>query len=370
MTKILIADDETNILTLAGAMFKEQGMSVLTAKDGQEAITLALQEKPDILITDIIMPNKSGFEVCHAIRNTPDIADMPIIILSALGGEFNKLTGFEEGADDYVTKPFKIEELKARVNALLFRYKSRHAQKHEETLPLPLLQNIELVPTGMSQLDTHLFGGLPKGSNILVSGPLGKGKSTFIRKFVAEGILKGERSLFVALDDDPKRIRAMLDLLLPNPAAEYEQMNAIRFVDAYSWSTFSKEAEERFSINGALDLNQLSGVISDASFELGHSVQRKLGGRRVIDSISSLLTDFDLPSVQRFLNQITRTSLAFGGVTTLFVLEEGTVSEQVINNVKYIMDGYLEFSELEGHAVVRVGHMKWSKYHKQWEPIF
>ena len=95
MTKILIADDEPNTLLLTSVMFQDLGMEVFKAKDGQEAIDLADQHKPDLILTDVIMPKKDGFEVCAHVRNNPEIAHAPIIILSALGYEYNKITGLE-----------------------------------------------------------------------------------------------------------------------------------------------------------------------------------------------------------------------------------------------------------------------------------
>ncbi len=100
--------------------------------------------------------------------------------------------------------------------------------------------------------------------------------------------------------------------------------------------------------------------------ERGQSIQEKGGGRRLIDSISSLLISFDLGTVQRFLNQIARTGIAFGGVTTLFVLEEGTVDETLLNNVKYIMDGVIEFKRDDTNHQCRVSSMKWAKSNPAW----
>ena len=101
MSKILIADDESNILMLLGVMLKEIDAEVITAEDGEIAIQKAKEHQPDLIITDVVMPKKNGFEVCRTIRNTPEIENTPIIILSALGDEYNKITGFEEGADDF-----------------------------------------------------------------------------------------------------------------------------------------------------------------------------------------------------------------------------------------------------------------------------
>ncbi len=368
MTKILIADDEPNILLLTQMLFQEMGYDVITAVNGEDAIHKISVERPDLIITDVVMPKKSGFEVCRHVRSQadPKIAELPIIILSAMGDEYNKITGFDGGADDYITKPFSVDELKSRTKALLLRRSSLVSQE----VSLPSFDNADAsilkVSTGLPQLDDCLSGGLPKGSNILVVGPIGKGKSSFSRDFISNGLKHSERCLFVALDDNPKQIRSQLAINLPRSISEYETSNLLRFVDAYSWSTLSLPEDEPFVIKGNLELNQLAGSISDAGVELGQTVQSKLGGRRVIDSISSLLINFDLPSVQRFLNQIARTAISFGHVTTLFILEEGTVSDQVLNNIKYIMDGVLEFSEKDDKRVVRVSSMKWAKYNNQW----
>ncbi|MBT5953523.1 response regulator [bacterium] len=367
MTKILIADDELNILTLAGAVFENAGMDVTTAVNGAEAIEKAIEIKPDIIITDIIMPEKNGFQVCKEVRQHEGLSDVPIIILSALGDDYNKLNGFEEGADDYLTKPFNIEELKARVNALLMRHKAK--LKKVDDKPIETTVEIEKISTGSSNLDNQLYGGIPKGSNILILGPIGKGKSSFVRQFMCEGLKNSVKSLFICMDDDPNRIRKRMNTKIDNNLAHLEDCNTIKFIDAYSWSSFTPTDGEEFAVSGVLDLNHLSGLISDASQVIGQSIQEKKGGRRVIDSISSLLINFELPDVQRFLSQIARTSIPFGNVTTLFVLEEGTVSDQVLNNVKYIMDGIIEFNETNDVRQARVQHMKWSKYNKDWTAL-
>ena len=364
MTKILIADDERNILMLLEVILKDLNAEVFTAENGLVAIELAKKHKPDLVITDVIMPFKNGFEVCSELRNTPELAHIPVIILSALGDEYNKITGFEEGADDYVTKPFSVEELKARVKALLFR---RQARSKEKTIVVSEEEaKLTFIPTGLPLFDKSLGGGLPRGSNILITGQLGSGKSSFSREVLVRSLLRRESALFVAIDDDPSRIRQKLDELLPKPVSEFESNDLLRMIDAYSWSIPSLTAKETFSLSGNLELNQLSGLIADAGAEIGQSVQKKMGGIRVIDSISSLLVHFDLAQAQRFINQIARTALAFGGVTTLFLAEEGTVSEQIINNIKYSMDCIIEIREHADQRQIRVSLMKWRDYSNQW----
>lgn len=374
MPKILIADDEANILMLTSILFRDIGFEVIGAVDGEEAIEKAISEHPDIIVTDLIMPKKGGHDVCRHIRNVPELAHIPIIILSAMGDEYSKITGFEEGADDYITKPFNIDELKARVNALLMRSEGRNSSSTRPTpdLPAPSDQKNSLlapVSTGLSKLDECLFGGVPKGSNILLTGPLGLGKSSFARSFIVGGLQASEAGLFVAIDDNPSHIRNEMDQKLDKTTAHHENIRNLRFVDGYSWCSPNGSSSEQFAVTGSLELNALSSVISDAGATVGQTVQEKRGGRRVIDSISSLCLHFSLAEVQRFVNQISRTALAFGGVTTLFILEEGTVTPQVLNNIKYIMDGIIQFGRINDKQHVRVSSMKWSKYKPDWIPL-
>ncbi len=358
--KILIADDEPGVVDLIGDSLRGAGYDVSSASDGEEALQKIKKEGPDLVLLDVRMPKKDGFQVCKEVRGSPERSGTPIIIVSALGDEYNKITGFSEGADDYITKPVNLDELKARVKALLLRSHGLPPQMSG------VKESLESIPSGISGLDKVLGGGVPKGSNILVIGTLGTGKSAFGRMFIASGIKRSERLMFVTLDDDPILVRKELSALLPGPTSNYEKLGMIRIVDGYSWSTGQARAEEKYSISGTLDLTQLASVISDAGAELGQTVQAKAGGRRAIDSISSLLVNFELPHVQRFLSQIARTSLAFGGVTTLYLMEEGSVTEQVLSNIKYIMDGVIELADVKGKRSLRVSHMKWIKYSKDW----
>jgi len=317
------------------------------------------------------MPKKGGHDVCRHIRNVPELAHVPIIILSAMGDEYSKITGFEEGADDYITKPFNIDELKARVNALLMRSEARNQPSAQPApdLPAPKETLSEPVPTGLAKLDACLYGGVPKGSNILLTGPLGLGKSSFARSFIMGGLQASEAGLFVAIDDNPSHIRHEMDQKLTKNTNHHENIRNLRFVDGYSWCSPNGSSSEKFAVTGSLELNALSSVISDAGATVGQTVQEKRGGRRVIDSISSLCLRFSLAEVQRFVNQVSRTALAFGGVTTLFILEEGTVTPQVLNNIKYIMDGIIQFDRIDNKQHLRVGSMKWSKYKPDWIPL-
>ncbi|HQU36006.1 MAG TPA: response regulator transcription factor [Anaerolineales bacterium] len=115
---ILVVDDEPKIVRLARDYLEKNGFRVVTAADGQSALTIARREKPDLLILDLMLPQMDGREVCRILRRESDV---PIIMLTALSEEIDQVTGLEIGADDYITKPFSVRALVARVRALLRR---------------------------------------------------------------------------------------------------------------------------------------------------------------------------------------------------------------------------------------------------------
>ena len=116
--RILVVDDEKTLRDMLEYNLRREGYSVLTAAGGQEAVRLAEEERPDLVILDIMLPGMSGFDVLRAVRRH---ATMPVLMLSAREEEIDKVLGLELGADDYLTKPFSLRELLARVRAMLRR---------------------------------------------------------------------------------------------------------------------------------------------------------------------------------------------------------------------------------------------------------
>ncbi|MGC8781621.1 MAG: response regulator [Anaerolineae bacterium] len=119
--KVLLVDDEQDILRLLSFALQAEGYQVITALNGLDALKLVRQERPDIMILDVMMPGMDGFEVCNELRSKPDTAGLPIIMLSALGQVADRVRGLRGGADDYVAKPVNLEELSARIAAVLSR---------------------------------------------------------------------------------------------------------------------------------------------------------------------------------------------------------------------------------------------------------
>ena len=117
--KILIADDEPNILVSLEFLMKREGYEVLLARDGNEALAVIARERPALVLLDVMMPGKSGFDVCQEVRSNDALSAMKIVLLTAKGRETDIAKGMALGANDYITKPFSTKDLAARVRALL-----------------------------------------------------------------------------------------------------------------------------------------------------------------------------------------------------------------------------------------------------------
>jgi two-component system phosphate regulon response regulator PhoB len=118
---ILVVEDEAALVTLLRYNLEREGFRVAEARDGEEALLMAREQKPDLVILDWMLPLLSGLEVCRQLRRGPETRSVPIIMLTARGEEGDKLRGLDSGADDYVTKPFSPSELIARIRAALRR---------------------------------------------------------------------------------------------------------------------------------------------------------------------------------------------------------------------------------------------------------
>lgn len=127
--KVLVVDDEKLIVKGIRFSLEQDGMEVSCAYDGEEALALAKSEKFDIILLDVMLPGLTGFEVCQQIR---DFSNVPIIMLTAKDDDMDKILGLEYGADDYITKPFNILEVKARIKAIMRRSASDSKEKKPE----------------------------------------------------------------------------------------------------------------------------------------------------------------------------------------------------------------------------------------------
>ena len=130
---ILVVEDEAALVTLLRYNLEREGFRVAAAADGEEALLLAREEKPDLVLLDWMLPLLSGIEVCRQLRRMTETRSVPIIMLTARGEEGDKLRGLDSGADDYITKPFSPRELVARVKAVLRRTEKQASERDKAT---------------------------------------------------------------------------------------------------------------------------------------------------------------------------------------------------------------------------------------------
>ncbi|MCL2497790.1 MAG: response regulator transcription factor [Symbiobacteriaceae bacterium] len=161
MHTVLVVDDDQHIRELLHLYLSKEGYMVIHAADGDEAIALALQHKPALILLDIMLPGRSGFQVCQELRER---LTTPIIMISAKGEEIDKVTGLDLGADDYIAKPFSPREVVARVKAVLRRMAERDSGSQEEIRRGNLYLNLT---QWIVQVEGHIITLTPKETELL-----------------------------------------------------------------------------------------------------------------------------------------------------------------------------------------------------------
>ncbi len=148
---ILVVDDEKTIRTLLNVNLTKEGYNVIEAVDGAEAIDMALEQKPDLILLDVMLPKVDGLSVCKRIKNTMNI---PILMVSAKDGDVDKILGLELGADDYITKPFNIREVIARIKANLRKVEASSKSVDSQDRPA---KSENIIKVGALTLDLDRF---------------------------------------------------------------------------------------------------------------------------------------------------------------------------------------------------------------------
>jgi DNA-binding response OmpR family regulator len=153
--RILVADDDAWILRMVTTVLEKRGHTVITATDGEEAFEKAVAEPPDLVITDVMMPNMDGWTLIRALRARPEFSFVPVIFLTALGSDDDRIRGFRLGADDYLPKPFRFEELDLRVEKTMKRTRSL-----EESARKQVAETSESTPPAEGEKSAGISGSL------------------------------------------------------------------------------------------------------------------------------------------------------------------------------------------------------------------
>jgi len=142
--KVLLVDDEPDILEFISYNMRKEGFQVFTASNGQEALELAKAEKPELIILDVMMPEMDGIETCEELKRIPSLKNSIVAFLTARGEDYSQIAGFEAGADDYITKPVKPKVLISRAKALLKRYRSEEDPELDKSSPIIRLGELSI----------------------------------------------------------------------------------------------------------------------------------------------------------------------------------------------------------------------------------
>ncbi|MSP61263.1 MAG: response regulator [Myxococcales bacterium] len=179
--KVLIVDDDLWLLRMVSTVLNARGCQVITASDGKEGYTKALQVRPDLVVTDVLMPGMDGWALVRSLRACADFALVPVIFLTALGADDDRLRGYRLGADDYLTKPFRFEELDLRVaNALRRRQEVIDAAAALRRVPAQCGAQGSLDQLGLATLLTMLE--IERKSGLLVLRSRGATGRLFTRE--------------------------------------------------------------------------------------------------------------------------------------------------------------------------------------------
>jgi two-component system alkaline phosphatase synthesis response regulator PhoP len=205
--KILIVDDEIDIIELLSYNLKKENFTVVTSMNGKEAINIASKIKPDIILMDVMMPEMDGIEACRQIKDIPQLKNIPLIFLTARGEEFSELAGFEAGADDYIIKPIKPRVLISRLKAILRRNISDNTTQDKMEFP-----DLKIDRESFSVTYLGKVLQFPKKEFELLSLLASKPGKVFTREQILESIW-GDDVLVVdrTIDVHIRKIREKLD---------------------------------------------------------------------------------------------------------------------------------------------------------------
>jgi two-component system, OmpR family, alkaline phosphatase synthesis response regulator PhoP len=199
--KILLVDDEEDILEFLSYNLEKEGFQIKTANNGREAIQEALEFDPDLILLDVMMPKMDGIETCEEIRRIPELNNVLVAFLTARGEDYSQIAGFDAGGDDYITKPIKPKLLVSRVKALLKRYKkSKQSSSSENTIHPVADITIDLERYLVIFKGTEMF--LPKKEFELLNLLLSKPDKVFTREEIfhyvwGDNIIVGDRTIDV-----------------------------------------------------------------------------------------------------------------------------------------------------------------------------
>ena len=275
MVKILVVDDEKDILDLLIVDLNDLGFDVCTANNEASALGQIYRERPDIVLLDVMMPVIDGYEGFAKLRRDPSTKNLPVVLLTAISATEGEKTGFELGANHYVTKPWELDSLRAVIRVALREAENAGGANTATT---------GFVSTGNQLLDTKLGGGVPVSGLTVIEGGTSTGKSVLCQQFAYAGFSNGFDVAYFTIQYSPKSLVSQMGSLGLDPSMYYRS--------------------EAFRVIPLSDLNSNMGS-SNILSELSRSIQELPQQYRFIigDAVTSLVNLEDESEVQSFFTQ-------------------------------------------------------------------
>lgn len=358
MAKILIVDDEAFIRQVLGDVLRNWGHEVAEAADGAEGLAGVQAERPDVVISDLVMPNLDGIGLVSALRADPTTSDLPIVLLSGTDALSDPLEGFKSGADIVVAKADAFTTLPAAVANLL-------GEPIDKIPPAGRLAS--LVTLGSPALDQALGGGVPIGHNILILGPSWLSRAIAADAFIGAGLIRGDPTMVVALASPPDELRDSIDRFLPLASAHYEESGTLAIIDGVSAAQDQPPAAE-LALSAQPTADEVATAMTLAGQTIGQNETDLAGGQRVIEAIECLAAGGSGAKIARLIEAIARSSVAHGSVTTLFLLD-GAAAGMTTGRIERVVDATVEVRTDGMRAEARVLRAGWTETNADWIEI-
>lgn len=318
MTKVLLVDDEKGIREILEDILIKRGYEVIEAKDGSEGIEKACQERPDIILLDVIMPVMDGFEVLGKLRENPATESVPVILLTALSAARGESAGMRSGVTHYLTKPWKPGSVELAVRVAL---REAAADSSGER---PVVSN--MIKTGVQILDQKLGGGIPLGSITLIEGVSGSGKSVLCQQLAYGALRMGHRVTCFTSENTVKSLTTQM-ASIGMDISHYLRAEKL-IIDIVEDSSDGKDVELQEDPEHLLSL-------------LAQNIERSSGKHSVVivDSITNLASYSEDRAVLGFFSSCKR--LCDEGTTILLVAHSAAFTERLLVRLRSLCDAHL-----------------------------
>ena len=341
MAKILVADDQPDIRDILVQVLFDSGYDLIEAKDGGEAFEKAVTQNPDLVLLDVKMPVMDGFEVLRKLRENPDTAAMPVVLVTGfpqtLVGENGQLAAWGLGVRHYIVKPFRIDEVQLTVKVALLEAEDAVSEAENGRASKPWQgstserkehhdqEDLTVVRTGLKPLDDILSGGVPLGSLTMIEGTPSAGKSVLCQQITYEALMEGHGVAYFTSEDTAKGLIGQMRSIGLGVSGHF-QVGKLRIYPVQE-SNLADDCET------GEDPQELLNSLAQDMGDLPN--QYKL---IVLDSITNIASYTPDKGILRFFSSCRR--MCSGDRTIIVVAQPHAFDESMLIRLRNLCDGY------------------------------